>query len=819
MEVAHGGERVVPVLIEEEMKRSYIDYAMSVIVGRALPDVRDGLKPVHRRILYSMWESKLTHDRPYKKSARVVGDVLGKYHPHGDAAVYDALVRMAQDFSLRYPLIDGQGNFGSIDGDEAAAMRYTEVRLEKIAEEMLADIEKDTVDFVPNYDSSLKEPVVLPSRLPNLLVNGSSGIAVGMATNIPPHNLSEVCDAIVALIDDPDIDVDGLMRHIKGPDFPTGAVIFGVDGIRSAYESGRGTIKIRAVASIEPLRGGREAIVITELPYQVNKAQLIEHIARLVREGVLSGISNIRDESDKEGIRVVIELKRGTNSSVVLNRLYRHTKCELSFGIINLALVDGEPRELSLKQMLWLFVEHRRDVIRRRSSFELHQAEQRIHVLEGLKLALDNLDEVVPLIRAAKTPRDAQQELIARFKMSELQAQKILEMPLRRLTALEREKLDEEHAQLKKRAEHLRALLADDSLIMAEIKREVMELREMYGDERRTRIEGDIVEMDAEDLIADEEVVVSLTHGGYLKRTPLRAYRTQRRGGKGVKGMDTKDSDHVENFHIASTHDHMLFFTNRGVAYRLRVYELPEGERHAMGKPVVNFLSLTKGERITAMIPVRDVSEGRYLTMATRKGFVKRLSLNELAHAGRRGVRAIGLVEGDELVGVRLTDGHSDVVLSTKLGYSLVFSEDEVRQMGRTARGVRGITLREGDEVVSLAVLTEGVQLLSITERGYGKRMSPEELRSIKRGMRRGAKGVITTKITSQTGYLMGVREVHPEDEVVLSTENGAVIRMGTSQIAQYGRSARGVRVMDVSENDRVVSFSIVPKDAETERR
>jgi len=817
MVVAQGGEKVVPVLIEEEMKRSYIDYAMSVIVGRALPDVRDGLKPVHRRILYSMWEAKLTHDKPYKKSARVVGDVLGKYHPHGDAAVYDALVRMVQDFSLRYPLIDGQGNFGSIDGDAAAAMRYTEVRLEKIAEEMLADIEKETVDFVPNYDSSLEEPVVLPSRLPNLLVNGSSGIAVGMATNIPPHNLSEVCDAIVALIDDPDIDVDGLMRHIKGPDFPTGAVIFGVDGIRSAYESGRGTIKIRAVASIEPLRGGREAIVITELPYQVNKAQLIEHIARLVRDEVLFGISTIRDESDKEGIRVVIELKRGTNSSVVLNRLYKHTKCELSFGIINLALVDGEPKELSLKEMLWLFVEHRREVIRRRSSFELNQAEQRIHVLEGLKLALDNIDEVVPLIRAAKTPKDAQQQLIARFGMSELQAQKILEMPLRRLTALEREKLEGEHAQLRKRAEYLRALLADESFIMAEIKREVMELREAYGDERRTRIEGDIVEMDPEDLIADEEVVVSLTHGGYLKRTPLRAYRTQRRGGKGVKGMDTKDSDYVENFHIASTHDHMLFFTSKGVAYRLRVYELPEGERHARGKPVVNFLPLSSDERITAMIPVRCVGGGCYLTMATRRGFVKRLSLNKLAHTGRRGVRAIGLVEGDELVGVRLTDGRADVVLSTKLGYSLMFSETEIRSMGRSARGVKGITLRQGDEVVSLAVLADDVELLAITERGYGKRMSPQELRSIKRGMRRGAMGVITIKITPHTGHLVGLSEARLGDEVVVSTQNGTVIRMSTSQIAQYSRSARGVRVMHVSEDDKIVSFSVVPKD--TERR
>ncbi|MHC1592924.1 MAG: DNA topoisomerase (ATP-hydrolyzing), partial [Methermicoccaceae archaeon] len=536
MEAAHS-ERVVPVPIEDEMKRSYIDYAMSVIVGRALPDVRDGLKPVHRRILYSMWESKITHDKPYKKSARVVGNVMGKYHPHGDAAIYDTLVRMAQEFSLRYPLIDGQGNFGSIDGDKAAAMRYTEARLKKLAEEMLLDIEKHTVDFVPNYDSSLKEPTVLPAALPNLLINGSSGIAVGMATNMPPHNLTEVCDAIVALIDNPNIDLSGLMKYVKGPDFPTKAVIHGMAGIKSAYESGRGAIRVRAVATIETVKSGKEAIIITELPYQVNKAQLIEHIATLTKDGVLADVADIRDESDKKGIRISIELKRGANSNVVLNRLYKHTRCEVSFGIINLALVDGEPRELSLKQMLQLFIEHRADVIRRRSTFELNEARQRIHILEGLETALDHIDEVVALIRAAKSPKDAHAGLTATFSLSDVQAQKILEMQLRRLTALEREKLDRELSELKDKADRLRELLSQEPLILAEVKKETVHLRESYGDERRTQIEPDIVEVDAEDLIADEDMVVGLTHEGYLKRTDLKAYRSQRRGGKGMRGM------------------------------------------------------------------------------------------------------------------------------------------------------------------------------------------------------------------------------------------------------------------------------------------
>ncbi|MHC1570302.1 MAG: DNA gyrase subunit A [Methermicoccaceae archaeon] len=805
---AAGGERVVQVAIEEEMSHSYIDYAMSVIVGRALPDVRDGLKPVHRRILYSMWESKITHDKPYKKSARVVGEVMGKYHPHGDAAVYDTLVRMAQEFSLRYPLIDGQGNFGSIDGDGAAAMRYTEVRLEKLAEEMLVDIEKHTVDFVPNYDSSLKEPVVLPSKLPNLLVNGSSGIAVGMATNIPPHNLTEVCDAVVALIDDSSIDVDGLMRYIKGPDFPTRAVIHGMAGIRSAYESGRGTIRVRAVAGVETVKGGKSAIIITELPYQVNKAQLVEHIAKLTKEGPLSDVADIRDESDKEGVRVVIELKRGANPNVVLNRLYKHTKCEVSFGIINLALVDGEPRELSLKEMLQLFIEHRVEVIRRRSTFELEQAEERMHILEGLRIALDHIDEVVALIRAAKSPKDAQGGLIATFGLSEVQAQRILEMQLRRLTALERKKLDDELSALKETADRLRRLLSQEALILAEVKKEMLHLRETYGDERRTRIEPDVVEVDTEDLIADESMVVGLTHEGYLKRTPLRAYRTQRRGGKGMRGMDTKSNDYVEHGHIASNLDHMLLFTNVGRAYTLKVYEIPMGDRYAKGKPVVNLLGLSKGEHITAMIPAREFSSVRYLVMATRKGMVKRMRLDALKNARRRGVRAIGLSDDDELVGVKLTSGDSDVVLSTRHGLSVVFPEREIRLMGRTARGVRGIRLKQDDEVVSLAVLEKGMQLLAITDRGYGKRMNPEEFRRI----RRGGTGVITLRTSPKSGYLMGVSEVYPDDEVVLTTERGTVIRMKASQIAQYSRTARGVRVMNVDADDRIVDFAIVPK-------
>jgi DNA gyrase subunit A len=795
--------KILPVLIEDEMKRSYIDYAMSVIVGRALPDVRDGLKPVHRRILYSMWESGITHNKPYKKSARVVGDVLGKYHPHGDMAVYDALVRMAQPFSLRYTLIDGQGNFGSVDGDSAAAMRYTEVRLSKIAEEMLADIEKDTVDFVPNYDQSLEEPVVLPSRLPNLLVNGSTGIAVGMATNIPPHNLSEVCDAICALIDNPELTNRELMRYVKGPDFPTGGAVYGVDGIVSAYEHGRGTIRIRAIAEIED-----NHIIISEIPYQVNKAKLVETIAELVRERKLDGISEVRDESDKEGIRVVVELRRDANPTVVLNNLYTHTQCEVSFGITNLALVDGVPRVLSLRDMLFYFIQHRKDVIRRRSLFELQEAERRAHIVDGLLIAIDNIDEVVAIIKSSKSVEMARNRLMETFSLTELQTNEILNMPLRRLTALERSKLEDERKDLLKRIEGLRELLSSEKKILEVVKREIQELKERYGDERRTIIMKKVGELKTEDLVADEKVVITITRAGYIKRTLLTTFRRQHRGGKGVSCVRLREGDYVILSHFTSNLQNLLLFTNRGRVFSLRAYEIPEGDRTSRGSSIAKLISLEKDEYIVDIISHRNDGEyvGEYVFVATKKGVVKKTHIKKFENAGKRGIIAIKL-KGDEVAGARLTDGNKTILLATRNGMATTFSERDVRAMGRSARGVRGMNVKE-DEVVGISLLDKE-DILVISEKGYGKRIGIHEFRV----KRRGGKGIRIARITDKSGGVAGVREVGVRDEVVFTTERGLLIRTSVSQVRRMHRSAKGVRIVNVSSDDRVVSISVVGGD------
>ena len=795
----------VPISIEEEMKGSYLDYAMSVIIGRALPEVRDGLKPVQRRILYAMFREGLLPSRKYSKSAGVVGEVLKKYHPHGDTAVYDALVRLAQDFNMRYPLVDGQGNFGSVDGDPAAAYRYTEARLAAIAEELLADIDKNTVDFIPNFDETTEEPIVLPSRVPNLIVNGSSGIAVGMATNVPPHNLGEIIDGLVRLIDNPDATLKDLMSHIKGPDFPTGGIIHGVDGIIQAYNEGKGLIKVRAKARIEREHRGGENIIITELPYQVNKARLIEKMAELVREKTIEGISELRDESDRDGIRVVLELKRGEMAQVILNNLYKHTQMETTFGIIMLALVNGQPRILSLRRLLSHFLQHRRDVVLRRTRFELRKAEERAHILEGLKIALDHLDAIIALIRSSKTPEEARTGLMRDFPLTEIQAQAILDMKLQRLTGLEREKIIKEYADTLKEIARLKEILANEALVSHIVKDELLEIRNRYTDERKTEITSETKEITMEDLITDEEMVITLSHQGYIKRNPLSAYRSQRRGGKGLIGMETKEEDFVNELFIGATHDYMLFFSNLGRLYWLKIYQIPEAGRAAKGKALVNLLALSEGERITTALPVRNFKEG-FLVTFTKKGTVKKTALEEYSNPRGKGIIAVTLEEGDELISVRKTDGKSDLIIGTKKGLSIRFNEEDVRDMGRTAKGVRGIRLRKGDEVVSAEVAGEKTAILTVTEKGLGKRSKIEEYPV----QSRGGKGVISIKIIDRGGKAVGLMQVRDEDEVVMITSSGKLIRTLAGNISLHGRNTQGVKLMDVEGDDKIVSIGKV---------
>ncbi|MCE5194194.1 MAG: DNA gyrase subunit A [Nitrospiraceae bacterium] len=794
----------VPISIEEEMKASYLDYAMSVIIGRALPDIRDGLKPVQRRILYAMFREGLLSNKKYSKCAGVVGEVLKKYHPHGDSAVYDALVRLAQDFNMRNPLIDGQGNFGSIDGDPAAAYRYTEARLAKLAEELLEDIDKDTVDFTANFDETTEEPVVLPSRVPNLIINGSSGIAVGMATNVPPHNLGEIIDGLVMLLKNPEISIKQLANIIKGPDFPTGGIIHGTGGITDAYNTGRGLIKIRAKAKIEEQKRGNN-IIITELPYQVNKARLIEKIAELVRDKKIEGISEIRDESDRDGIRVVLELKRGEMAEVMLNNLYKHTQMESTFGIIMLALVGNQPRVLNLKDMLKYFLQHRRDVVIRRTKFELRKTEERAHILEGLKTALDNLDAIISLIRKSKTPEEARNGLMSNYPLSEIQAQAILDMKLQRLTGLERDKIMSEYKEVLKEIERLKAILASETLIAKVINDELIEIREKYTEERRTEISAETKEITIEDLITEEDMVITFSHQGYIKRNPLSEYRSQRRGGKGLIGMETKEEDFVEQLFIGSTHDYMLFFSNIGKLYWLKVYQIPEAGRASKGKALVNLLQLSQGERISTAISVRDFKEG-YLVMFTKNGTVKKTALEEYNNPRGKGIIAITLDKGDELIAVKKTDGKSDLIIGTINGLAIRFNEDDVRDMGRTAKGVRGIRIGKDDAVVSAEVAEDKTALLTITERGMGKRTMIEEYPM----QGRGGKGVISIKTTEKGGKSVGLILVREEDEIIMITNSGKLIRTKADNISMQGRNTQGVRVMDVEKGDKIVSFGKV---------
>jgi DNA gyrase subunit A len=786
---------------------------MSVIVGRALPDIRDGLKPVHRRVLFAMEELGLAWNRPYKKAARVVGEVLGKYHPHGDAPVYEALVRMVQEFSLRYPLVDGQGNFGSVDGDPPAAMRYTEARLAKIAHEMLADIDKETVDFVPNFDESLQEPLVLPTRVPNLLINGSAGIAVGMATNIPPHNLSEVIDALVLLIENPTAALEQVMKIITGPDFPTRGYIYGTNGIREAYTTGRGTITLRAKAHAEKLRGGREAIIITELPYQVNKASLIEKISELSREKKIDGLSEIRDESNREGIRVVLELSRGEIPQIALNQLYKHTQMQTSFGIIMLALVDRRPQVVNLKEMLEAFVRFRRDIVTRRTRFDLARAEEKAHVLAGLRKAVEHLDMVIRLIRQAESPEAAKEALMTRLELSELQAKAILDMRLQRLTQLERHKVVEEHAQTLALIEELKGILASDAKLMAIIKQELLALKDEYGDERRTEILTETTELTIEDLLADEEMVVTITRSGYIKRTHVESYRSQRRGGKGVTGMETKEEDIVEDLFVASTHAFLLFFTNLGKVHWLKVHEIPEGGRQAKGKAMVNLLSLGDGERVATCVPVRDFAAGGHILFVTKQGKVKKTELEAYSHPRAGGIQAIGLEDGDEVIAARRTDGQREVMVATKLGMTIRFAEDEVRPMGRGASGVRGVELEEGDEVITTDVVQEGVTILTVTERGFGKRTPLEEYRL----QGRAGKGIIDIKTGGRNGNVVGMLQVRDEDDLLVVTTKGKIIRMHAADISSQGRNTWGVRIIDLEPDDRVGSIARVEAEQTSE--
>ena len=793
---------LLPLDVEDELKKSFISYAMAVIVTRALPDVRDGLKPVHRRILYSMSELGNTPDKPHRKCARIVGDVLGKYHPHGDSSVYDALVRLAQDFNMRCMLVDGQGNFGSVDGDGAAAMRYTEARMSKISMEMVRDLEKETVDFYPNFDETLMQPAVLPSRFPNLLVNGSSGIAVGMATNIPPHNLGEVIDAVVYMIDHPDATVDDLMQFVKGPDFPTGAVILGKRGIYDAYHEGRGRIIVRAKSEIEEMGGNRQRIVVTEIPYMVNKARLIEKIADMVHDKTVEGISDIRDESDRSGMRIVIELKRDVNANIVLNYLYKHTQMQDTFGAIMLALVDGEPKILSLRQIIHHYIEHQEDVIRRRTQYDLNKAEARSHILEGLMIALDNIDEVVHLIRSSKTPPEAKASLIERFGLSDRQAQAILDMRLQRLTGLERDKIEAEYADLQKQIEWFKAVLADEKLLLGVIRDEITEIRNKYADPRRTEISALDGEIDMLDLIEEEDMVVTMTHYGYVKRLPKTTYRAQRRGGKGVMATATREEDFVEQMYVTSTHDPIMFFTNMCRVYQLNCYEIPEAGRTARGTAIVNLLQLSPGEKVTTMLPVpAEKVAGHYLVMATRKGTIKRTELSEFTNLRKSGLIAIVLREDDELIGVRLTTGGGDILVGTRQGMAIRFAEEDMRPIGRSSMGVKSIDLDDGDDVIDVALVEEGAQVLSITENGYGKRTDIDEYRL----QGRGGKGVKAMNLTEKTGPLAAQLLVHDQEDLLIITTDGTVIRTPVSAISVQGRATQGVRLMRVDEDTKVI--------------
>ena len=802
----------IPINIEDEIRQSYMDYAMSVIIGRALPDARDGLKPVHHRVLYAMYDLGNDWNRAYKKSARVVGDVIGKYHPHGDVAVYDTIVRMAQDFSMRYPLVDGQGNFGSVDGDPAAAMRYTEIRMARIASELLADLDKETVDFVPNYDDTLKEPVVLPARIPNLLVNGSSGIAVGMATNIPPHNLGEVVDALIALVQNPNLTVADLMQYVPGPDFPTAGFIHGRQAIRDAYTTGKGILQLRARAGTETdKRTGRISIIVKEIPYQVNKARLIERMAELVNDKKIEGISDLRDESDRDGMRIVIELKKDANPDIVLNQLYKLTPMQESFGIIMLAIVDNRPKLLTLKDALQVFIGHRKDVVTRRTVFELRKAEERLHILDGLKIALDHLDAVIKLIRAAPDPATAKAGLVQQFQLSEIQAQAILDMRLQRLTGLERDKILEEHAATLQQIARFKEILGDEREVYKIIVTELEEVRKLHADERRTEIVDETTEISIEDMIVEEDMAVTISHEGYIKRNAVTLYRAQRRGGRGKVGATTKEEDFVEHLFVASTHSYILFFTTSGKVFWIKVHELPQAGRAARGKAIVNLLTLDKDEKISAFLPVREFQEGRYIIFATKNGTVKKTELMAYSNPRKAGIIAISIDAGDEVIGVRLTDGQQHVILSTREGQAIRFKEEDVRPMGRGAGGVRGISLEQGDSVVGVDVVSPGATLLAVSERGYGKRTEMDEYRL----QSRGGKGLITMKTTDKTGLLVGVRMVTDDDDIMLVTDGGKVIRTPVRGISIIGRNTQGVRLIDLAEGEKVVGVACLAEKEE----
>lgn len=805
-------ERIIPINLEQEMKTSFISYAMAVIINRALPDVRDGLKPVHRRILYSMDELGLQPDKPFRKSARIVGDCLGKYHPHGDASVYEAMVRLAQPFSTRYPLVEGHGNFGSVDGDGAAAMRYTEARLSKMATEMMADIEKDTVDFMPNFDETLMQPTVLPSRVPNLLINGSGGIAVGMATNIPPHNLGETVDALVAMIDKPDITVDELMQYLPGPDFPTGGIIMGKMGIASAYRTGRGKIVVRARAEIEQYAANRSRIIVTEIPYQVNKARLVERIAELVHEKRIEGISDLRDETDRTGMRIVIELKKDVNANVVLNLLYKHTAMQDTFGVINIALVDGEPKVLTLREMLYHYLEHQKSVVTRRTKYDLEKARERLHILAGLIIALDNIDEIVDLIKKAPNPAEAKARLMERFALSERQAQAILDMRLQRLTGLERDKILEEDRQLKERAAYLESILADERVLLSIIKEEALEVKGRHADPRRTEITQMIDDIDLDDVIQEEDMAVTMTHFGYIKRLSPDTYRAQRRGGRGVKGQATREEDFVESLFVTSSHAPILFFTNMGRVFRIKCYAIPEAGRAAKGIPIVNLLQLQGGEKVTATIPLpRYPDPNSFLVMATRQGVIKKTPLSEFENIRKGGLIAQNLREGDELIAVEFSDGNDEFLIASKKGKAVRFVEDDVRAMGRTATGVRSITLEGDDAVVDMVKVRPDATVLTVTEKGMGKRTELDQYPL----HRRGGKGVFAMMLTDRTGDLTCLRMVTGEEDLMLIRDDGTIMRMPLEQVSVIGRNTQGVRLMRVDEGTKVVSIAVVPHSEE----
>lgn len=809
----HSAE-IIPINIEDEMKSSYLDYAMSVIIGRALPDIRDGLKPAHRRILYAMYKEGLLSNKRYSKCAGVVGEVLKKYHPHGDAAVYDTMVRMAQEWNMRYPLIDGQGNFGSIDGDSAAAYRYTEARLRAIAEELLEHIDENTVDFTPNFDGSTVEPVVLPSKIPNLLINGSDGIAVGMATKIPPHNLSEIVDGLVALIDEPNTESKDLMKIVKGPDFPTGGFIHGKEGIHKAYETGRGSIKIRARAMIEPMaKGDKECIVITEIPYQVNKARLIERIAGLVQEGKLSGVMDIRDESDRDGMRVVVELKRGTVAGVVMNQLYAHTAMQTSFGTILLAIVNGQPKVVNLKDALQLFLDHRKEVVIRRTAYRLREAEKRLHILEGLKIAIENIDAIVALIKKSKEPATARAGLMSKFKLSEVQAQAVLDMRLQRLTGLERSKIIKEHEEIVKYIKELKAVLADERRVSKIIKDELLDIKNKYGDQRRTVIQAKTEELSVEDLIQEEDMVVAISHRGYIKRNPISIYRAQRRGGKGKSGMTTREEDFVEDIFVASTHHYILIFSNSGKTFWLKVHELPQVGRVARGQPISSLIRLASGDNVAAILPVQEFKKGYHVILATKKGVIKKTDLEAFANPRPGGIIAIKVDKDDELISARLVTSGQEIFMSTKEGKAIRFSEKEVRSMGRSARGVRGITLGKGDEVVATDVISSDASILTVTEKGYGKRSPVDDYRI----QSRGGRGIITIKITDRNGPVIGVRQVTDKDDVILVTDRGKIIRSHVKGISVMGRNTQGVRLISIESGESVVSCTRLVEEEESE--